>query len=380
MDFSLNEDQVLLRDSITKYIVNDYPFAERQRIAREAQGLSPRHWSAFAEFGWLTIPFAEDVGGFGGSIEDTAILMEAFGTGLVLEPYLANVLFAGQLIARSGSGSAVEHQLVPMMAGQRQLALAALERQARQNFADVLTSATANAGGYLLNGTKVLVLNGMAADTLVVSARTAGAQLDHGGISLYAVDATASGIRKTPVTLMDGTQAANIEFTNVQTQAGSLLGEVDAGWSLLEPVVQEARIAIGAQSLGIMDELFRKTLEYVKTRKQFGVAIGSFQALQHRLVDMFMASQQARSAVYRAICEFQQNDSSAGSTIAAMKVLVGRYGEQIGAEAIQMHGGMGMTDELDIGHYVKSGMMLNQWLGSSDECLEEFATLAYPSA
>lgn len=378
MDFSLNEDQVLLRDSIAKYIANDYAFAERQRIASEAYGFCPNHWSAFAEFGWLTVPFAEDVGGFGGSIEDTAILMEAFGTGLVLEPYLANVLLAGQIIARSNSTSIIENELAPMMAGRRQLALAAHERQARQNLADVATSASANSDGYLINGAKVLVINGAAADTLVVSARTSGTQLERDGISLFAVDATTAGIRRNPIALMDGTQAANIEFENVQVTGAALLGEADSGWSLLEPVVREARIAIGAQSLGIMDELFKKTLEYVKTRKQFGVAIGSFQALQHRLVDMFMAAQQARSAVYRAICEHQQDDANAASTIAAMKVLVGRYGEQIGTEAIQMHGGMGMTDELDIGHYVKSGMMLNQWFGSSDECLEEFAALAYP--
>jgi len=378
MDFSLNEDQVLLRDSIAKYVVNDYAFAERQRVAGEAHGFCPNHWSAFAEFGWLTIPFAEEVGGYGGGIEDTAILMEAFGNGLVLEPYLANVLLAGQLIARSGSQPAIEQQLVPMMEGQRQLALAAHERQARQNLADVAMIATANPDGYVLEGTKVLVLNGAAADTLVVSARTSGTQLDRDGISLFVVETSAPGIRRTTLPLMDGTQTANIEFSNVQLEKSALLGEAGGGWSLLEPVVQEARIAIGAQSLGIMDELFKKTLEYVKTRKQFGVAIGSFQALQHRLVDMFMATQQARSAVYRAICEYQQNDASAASTVAAMKVLVGRYGEQIGTEAIQMHGGMGMTDELDIGHYVKAGMMLNQWFGSSDDCLEEFAALAYP--
>ncbi len=374
MDFSLSEEQALLKDSVSKYINNDYDFEQRRELAATADGFSTQHWSSFAELGWLTIPFSEDVGGFGGNVEDTAVLMEEFGKGLVLEPFLATVLLAGQVIARSGTG---DDRLADIMAGTHQSALAVQERQSRQNFQDVLTTATADAGGYTLNGSKVLVLNGGAAESLVVSARKSGGQFDRAGISLFLVDAGATGVTKTPIPMMDGGRAANIQLTNVAVAASALLGPVDDGWSLLEPIIQEASIAVGAEAVGVMDVLYRKTVEYSQNRQQFGVPIGSFQALQHRMVDMFMAAEQSRSMLYRAICEYQQDDSDAGATIAAMKSVIGRHGRHIGQEAIQIHGGMGMTDELDIGHYVKRGMVLNQLFGDANDSLHRFCTTAY---
>jgi alkylation response protein AidB-like acyl-CoA dehydrogenase len=377
MDFSLTEEQALLKDSVSKYIGNDYDFVQRQKIVASQDGFSREHWSTFAELGWLTIPFADDVGGYGGNVEDTAVLMEEFGKGLVLEPYLANILLAGQLIARGGNGEMTSGRLTSIMNGAHQSAFAAQERQGRQNLHDVLTTATASADNYTLNGTKVLVINGGAAETLVVTARTSGEQIDRGGISLFLVDAGQAGVSKTVIPMMDGTRVANIQLTNVSVPASSLLGALGEAWSLIEPVIQEARIAVCAEAVGIMDVLYRKTVEYTQTRKQFGVAIGSFQALQHRMVEMFMAAELSRSILYRAICEYQQGDGSAAATIAAMKSVVGRHGRHIGEEAIQLHGGMGMTDELDIGHYVKRGMTLNQLYGDADESLREFCDLSY---
>ena len=380
MDFALSEEQALLKDSVSKYLNNDYSFDQRQKLTATDEGFSRDHWANFAELGWLTVPFAEAVGGYGGKVEDTAVLMEEFGKGLVLEPYLANILLAGQAIARSGNGEAIASQLAPIMQGSRQTALAAHERQGRQNLRDVLATAQAQGDGYLLNGAKMQVLNGGAAESLVVTARTSGGQFDSEGISLFLVDAAQAGVTKTVIPMMDGARVANIHLNDVAVPASALLGERDRAWALLEPIIQQARIAVCAESLGIMDALYRKTVEYSRTRKQFGVAIGSFQALQHRMVDMFMAAEQSRSILYRAICEYQQGDSSAAATIAAMKSLIGKNGRHIGGEAIQLHGGMGMTDELDIGHYVKRLMTLNQLFGDANDSLREFCACSYAAS
>ena len=380
MDFSLNEEQTLLRDSVAKYLANDYAFEQRRAVSDLEHGFSPDHWANFAELGWLTIPIAEAAGGYGGKVEDTAVLLEEFGKHLVLEPYLANVLLAGQLIARSGNSAAIANVLSPLLEGTHQSTLAACERQSRQNYCDVLTTASEADGGYVLNGSKVLVANGGAAASLVVTARSGGSQFDRNGISLFVVEADAEGVMRNTVRMMDGTCAADITLNNVAVSSDALLGQSGEAYALLDPVLQEARIAVAAMMLGIMDELFSKTLEYTKTREQFGTPISSFQALQHRMVDMFMGAAQSRSMLYRAICEYQQGDSTAPATVAAMKSLIGKSARQIGSEAIQMHGGMGMTDELDIGHYVKSAMMLNQWFGDSDTSLREFCDLTYRAA
>lgn len=377
MDFSLSEEQVVLRDSIARYLGNDYPFDAQRAATPGDPGYGRDHWRAFAELGWLTIPFAEDVGGYGGRIEDVAVLMEQFGRGLVREPYTSTVLLTGQLIARSGHHDAVGNILPAIMDGTHQGALAAAERQSGQDLYDVATTATREGDGFRLDGHKVMVANGAAADTLVVTARTGGARSEKSGVSLFMLDGHAAGLTRTSIPMMDGTRSANITLNGVIVSSDALLGVADHADDLLDPVVREARIALCAEALGVMDALFDKTVEYTKTREQFGLPIGSFQALQHRMVDMFMAREQARSIVYRAICECQQGEASAGATVAAMKSLVGRHGRHIGAEAIQLHGGMGMTDELDIGHYVKRGMMLNLQLGDIDASLREFCDIAY---
>jgi alkylation response protein AidB-like acyl-CoA dehydrogenase len=373
MDFALTEEQSLLKDSISKYLANDYDFRAGQGIAASELGFSAEHWASFAELGWLSVPFDEAIGGFGGAVEDTAVVLEEFGKGLVVEPYLSTVLLAGQLLARSGRADLVRS----IIDGSLHCALAGLERQSRQNFHDVATTATAVADGFSLDGTKVLVMNGNAAQKLIVTARTLGNQFDKSGITLFVVDADATGITKTAIRSMDGSRLANIVFRDVVVPSSAMLGELNLAAELLSPVILEARIAVCAEAVGIIDLLCRKTVEYSQTRTQFGVAIGSFQALQHRMVDMLMAAQQSRSILYRAICEYQQGDTSAPATIAAMKALIGKHGRYVGEEALQLHGGMGMTDELDIGHYVKRLMVLNHLFGDADASLREFCRASY---
>jgi alkylation response protein AidB-like acyl-CoA dehydrogenase len=373
MDFSLSEEQSLLKDSISKYIANDYSFHDRQIIAQSEAGYSPTHWAQFADLGWLSVPFAEDVGGYGGRIEDTAILFEEFGKGLILEPFMSTVLLAGKLLARAGRDEIVRS----IIDGTTQCSLAGLERQSRQNFRDIATTARTGDGGFVLDGTKTLVINGGSAETFIVSTRSAGDRCDRDGISLFLVDANALGVTKTTIPTMDGGRVTNISFDNVSVAKDALLGDLDKGWEPLDNVIQEARIAASAEAVGIIDTLCTKTVEYAKTRTQFGAAIGSFQALQHRMVDMLMAAQQSRSILYRAICEYQQGEDSAIATIAAMKALIGKSGRYVGEEAIQLHGGMGITDELDIGHYVKRLMVLNQLFGDVDSSVREFSDRMY---
>ena len=380
MDFSLSEEQALLQDSVVKYLESNYDFEQRQQTTATDPGFSREHWANFAEFGWLTIPIAEDRGGYGGRVEDVAVVMEAFGRHLVVEPYLANILLAAQLIARGGSTPTHETVLEGLLDGSRHAALAAFERQSRQNLCNVTTRAERDPNGFRLSGQKVLVGNGAMADTLIVTARTGGDSLDRNGLSVFMLDARAPGIVRTTIPMMDGTRSANIEFRDVAVDAEAMLGTLGQGADLLEPVVAEAQIAICAQLLGCMDALFRKTVEYTRTREQFGVPIGSFQALQHRMVDMFMATEQSRSILYRAICEHQQGEPGASQTIIAMKALIARYARQVSTEAIQLHGGMGMTDELDIGHYVKTSMVLTQMFGNADASLRAFCEARYADA
>ncbi len=373
MDFSLSEEQTLLQDSVVRYVTNDYDFRERQAAVATERGFSDAHWQQFAELGWLGVPLPEDCGGFGGRIEDTAVICEALGSGLVVEPYLPTILLAGRSLAAGGRTQLVSD----IIEGETHGALAALERQSRQNFYDVATQAKSVDGGYVLDGSKALVLNGPAADVLIVTARTSGTNLDREGVSLFELPADSNGVTRHSIRLMDGSRAANVVLDNVEVGADRLIGDVDRAFEVLDPVIAEATISVCAEAVGIIDALCEKTIEYARTRNQFGVAIGSFQALQHRMVDMLMAKEQARSMLYRGVCEYQQADPAYCETLAAMKAVVGRHGRHVGEEAIQLHGGMGMTDELDIGHYVKRLMVLNQLFGDIDASLDTFAGTRY---
>ena len=322
-------------------------------------------------------PFDEAHGGFGGSSVDVMLVMEELGKGLVVEPYLATVLLFGGLLQQGASAPLQAEYIPKIIEGGCQGAFAYLERQSRYELADVKTSAVASGDGYVINGEKVVVANGANADHVIVSARTSGEQSDEAGISLFLVPADAAGVEAIDYRLMDGQRVANLVFKDVAVSADQLVGELGAGFGLIESVVQQANLALAAEGLGIMQQLNAKTVEYTRTREQFGVAIGSFQALQHRMVETFMAYEQTKSLLYRAVCALTDEQEDAATAVHALKVMLDRAGRQIYSEAIQLHGGMGITDELDIGHYAKRLMMINTTFGNGDYHQAQFNALRY---
>ncbi|MDG2047387.1 MAG: acyl-CoA dehydrogenase [Halioglobus sp.] len=373
MNFNLSEEQILIRDSIARFVAENYMFDQRNDVVGMEHGFSAEHWHQFAELGWLSIPFAEKYGGFGGGPVDIMVIMQEFGRGLVAEPYLATVILFGALL-QAGGGEQVKSDYIPqIIGGELQGAFAYLERQSRYQMTDVVTRADKDGEQWILNGEKTVVLNGGAAEKLIVLARTAGQQSDEHGLSLFLIDASSSGVQRTVYRMTDGQEAATFSLKNVQVEA--VIGTLGDGYALMAPVIDDARLAICANALGAMEALNEKTLEYCKTREQFGVAIGSFQALQHRLVDMFGACENVKSLMLRAVCAAQDGDADAQRSLLALKVMAGRAGRMIGGEAIQLHGGMGMTDELSIGFFVKRLMIINNLFGDADYHQQLFSAL-----
>ncbi len=378
MNFKLSEEQAMLKESIARFVQDRYDFTARCAAATSEIGFSRENWATFAELGWLSIPFEEEHGGFGGSAVDTMVVMEELGSGLVVEPFVATVLLFGGLLGKGGSAEQKAANISAIIAGELQGAFAFLERQSRYELADIKTVAAGNGSGFTINGEKTVVFNGAAADKLIVSARTSGAQCEQQGISLFLLDASAAGIEKTAYRLMDGQLVANITFNDVAVSADQLVGELDDGYRLITDVINEVIVAISAEAVGIMQKLNDTTVEYTKTREQFAVPIGSFQALQHRMVDMFMGCEQTRSLLYRAVCSMDDQSADAREiekNILALKVMVGRIGKLIGGESIQLHGAMGVTDELDVGHYFKRLMMINTSFGDADYQQQKFSAL-----
>ena len=377
MNFDYTEEQQMVRDSIARFVQDDYDWDTRRAIVDRDEGMSRDNWNTFAELGWLSIPFSEADGGFGGNIVDLSVVMEEMGKGLVVEPFFPTVVLFGGLVSRAGDEAQRGAVLENLISGQTLGAFAYVERQSRFEISDCKTTATASDGGFTLNGEKVVVFNGEHASQLVVLARTSGEQFDRDGLSLFLVDANAAGVSKVAYPMMDAQRVANITFDNVQLSADALLGTEGGAMDVVDQVVREALIALAAEAVGIMGTLNAKTLEYTKTREQFGTAIGSFQALQHRMVDTMMAYEQAKSLLFKALCEYKIEPESADTTIHALKVLIDRNSKLIYGEAIQLHGGMGITDELDIGHYAKRLMMINATFGDGTFHRSEFIDQAY---
>ena len=377
MNFDFTEEQQMVRDSIARFVQDYYDWDTRKAIVASEKGLSPDNWKLFAELGWLSIPFAEEHGGFGGNIVDLSVVMEELGKGLVVEPYFPTVVLFGGLIARAGNEAQRAEWLPRVIGGDVLGGFAYVERQSRFALHDCLTTATPSGDGFVLNGEKVVVFNGEQADHLVVLARTSGEQSDRTGLSLFIVEAGAAGIDKMNYPMMDGQRVANVTFKDVALSADALLGEEGNALAVVEALVDEAIIALASEAVGIMGVLNAKTLEYAKTREQFGVAIGSYQALQHRMVDTMMAYEQCKSLLFKALCEYKQEPAMAAETIHALKVLIDRNAKHVFGEAIQIHGGMGMTDELDIGHYAKRLMMINTTFGDANFHRNRFVETAF---
>lgn len=377
MNFDFTEEQVMLRDSVARYVQDDYDFETRRNIADSEEAMDRQKWQTFAELGWLSIPFDEELGGFGGSPLDVMVVMEELGKGLVLEPFLATVLLYGGLLQKGGNTELQAANIPGIIDGSTLGAFAYLERQSRYEMADVKTTATASGDGYVLNGEKVVVFNGASADQLIVSARTSGEQSGEEGISLFLLPADTAGVERISYRLMDGQLVANIVLKDVAVPAANLVGKLDKGHAVMQAVVMDANLALSAEALGIMEQLNSKTVEYTRTREQFGVAIGSFQALQHRMVDTFMSYEQTRSLLYRAVCAIEDDNEDVDTAIHALRVMVDKAGKHIFGEAIQLHGGMGITDELDIGHFAKRLMMINTTFGNGDYHQAKFNALRY---
>jgi len=378
MDFSLTEEQSMLEDSVARFIENDYDFETRQKIASSEDGYSHDLWQTFAELGWTAVPFSEEDGGLGGGAVELMLMMEQFGRGLVVEPFLANIVLAGGVLRRAATSEQKSRWLTPIIEGQCQAALAFAEPQSRYDIANVATTATADGDGYVLNGNKALVLNGGTAELLIVPARTGGAQYDEAEITLFAVDAAAGGVVRTAYKTVDAFQAAEIVLDKVRVGADSVIGEIGGGYSILDSVIDEATLAVSAEAAGIMRAMHDKTVEYTKSRVQFGVPIGSFQALQHRMVDMLMSCEQSRSLLLWSAMVNASGGDEARASISALKYQIGTAGKQVAQEAVQLHGAMGVTWELDIAHYFKRITAVNLLFGDADYHLDRYVALTAP--
>ncbi len=374
MDFSLTEEQQLLRDAIARFVANEYSFAARTQAIATPKGWSERVWAQFAEMGLLGVPFPETHGGFGGTAVDVMVVMQELGRALVVEPYLATVVLAGGLVDLAGAASQKQDILPRVAAGKWLLALAHGEPQARYDLHDVATTARREGGGYVLNGRKAVVLHGASADTLVVAARTGGGQRDRQGITLFLVDARSRGVDATGYRTIDGLRAADVALADVHVGAGAVLGPVDGGLPFLERAVDLGAAALCAEAVGVIEALNAATLDYLKTRQQFGQPIGRFQALQHRAVDMLIRAEQSKSMACLAAVKAQSDDApERRRAVSAAKSLVGRAGRAVAKEAIQLHGGMGVTNELPAAHLAKRLTMIDFWLGDASFHTERFA-------
>jgi pimeloyl-CoA dehydrogenase small subunit len=367
MDFDLTEEQRLLKDSVDGLLTDAYEFELRKKYMKEKGGWSKAIWGKLAEQGLLGLPFSEEDGGFGAGAVETAIVMEALGKALVLEPYLATVVIAGGFLRHGGSDAQKAAHIHAIIDGSRTFAFAQLEKNSRYDLGDVSTTAKKKGGGWVIDGEKFVVLNGENADTLIVTARTKGGRHDKTGVGVFLVPANARGVVKKSYPTQDGLHAADISFTAVEVGADAAIGDGENALPLIERVVDEARTAICAEAVGLMDESLKTTVEYIKTRKQFGVAIGSFQSLQHRAADMFVAVEQARSmSMFATMAADFDDPKERAKAVAAAKVQIGKSGKFVGQQAIQLHGGIGMTQEAKIGHYFKRLTMIENTFGDTD--------------
>ena len=374
MDFELNEIQTMLADSIEKFIVNDYDFETRQKYAGNDLGYSKDVWQTFAELGWTAVPFSEDDGGFDGGPVEMMVVMERLGRGLVVEPYLANVVLAGGVLKRAAGEKQKADWLQAMMAGELQTTVAFVERQARYEVNNVATTATKDGDSWVINGAKGYVLNGDNAELLIIPARTSGEQSDRDGITLFGVAANSDGVAIRGYETVDGNRAAEISLKNVSVSADHVIGEVGEGYAALSGAISDATLAVCAEAVGIMTAMTEKTIEYAKSRVQFGVPISSFQALQHRMVEMYTACEQSRSLMMWAAMAIADDNEDSARAIHSLKYQIGVAGTRVGEEAVQIHGGMGVVWDLDVPHYFKRLTAINILFGNADWHLDQLAT------
>ena len=375
MNFELSEEQKMIQQSVERFVQENYDLTNRVKISSEDPGYSKEYWGSMADLGWLGLAFDEEDGGFGGNQIDTLVLMEQFGKGLVLEPFLANIVLGGGIIKRAASPAIKESIIPSLMEGKLQITLAYAEEQSRFDIEDVATAAREEDGGFIINGKKSMVLNAESADKIIVVTRTSGSQVDENGISLFIVDASSEGVEKQNFPTVDGLRASEITFEDVKVSSEALVGEKDKGFTILQAVVNDAILALSAEAVGAMEVLYKDTVEYTQQREQFDHALSDFQVLQHRMVDMFMEYEQCKSLLFRATLETVEDPDLAQRTIHALKHLIGKSGIFVGESAVQLHGGMGVTEELRIGHFFKRLLVIDSQFGNADFHLDKFTNL-----
>jgi alkylation response protein AidB-like acyl-CoA dehydrogenase len=369
MDFNFKEEQQQFADALKRWIAKDYSFETRKKIIHSGQGVSDAAWATLVELGMTALPVPEEQGGFSGTAVDMFVVMQELGRGLVVEPYLATVL--GAQFLKLGGGH--EGLLEQVAGGELKLACALGEKQSRHDLADISTTAAASGDGYVINGRKSVVIHGGQAGSLIVSARSSGAPRDKEGVSLFVVPKESAGVTVVDYRTLDGLRAADIALDNVQVPASALVGAAGAGWDILDAAADYGAGLLCAEALGAMEAIFAATLDYLKTRNQFGAPIGKFQALQHRMADMYIHLEQARSMALLAAVKLGSGDvHERRRVVSAAKFRVGQAAKFVGQQAVQLHGGMGVTDELPASHHFKRLAMIELSLGDSDHHLARF--------
>ena len=377
MDFEFSQEQQQLADSLRKYLAKEYGFEARKAAVNSLSGNSAAAWTAFAEMGLTAIPFAEADGGFGGGAVDLMAAMEACGEALVVEPLLDQVGLAGRLVARAGTAAQRAAVLPGVIDGSTRLAFGYLERGHRYEAAPAATTAKKSGAGWQLDGEKIVVIGAPLADRLVISARTSGGGADAQGVSLFLVDRASPGLTINAYRTVDGQRAGDVKVAGVEVGADALLGAEGRALPAIEEALDFATALLCADAVGAMQYANDATLEYLKTRKQFGITIGSFQALQHRMVDMFIACEQARSMATLAACRVDaaSDPKERMRAVSAAKVRIADAARQISQESVQLHGGMGMSEELKVSHTFRRLTAIAQRFGDADHHLERYAAL-----
>jgi pimeloyl-CoA dehydrogenase small subunit len=376
MDFSFTSEQDQLRDTVAKLVAQKYDFDTRRKVAKSEAGWRPEMWSQFAELGLLGASFTEAEGGFGSGPIEAMIISEEFGKGLVIEPYLQTVVIGGNFFRHGGTDAQKEEHIAGIIGGETRFAFAYSEPKSRFDLHDVSTTAKKDGAGYTLNGHKAVVIGAPFATHLIVTARTSGGQRDTQGVTVFLVPKNAKGVSTRDYPTVDGLRASEVYLENVSVGADAVIGKVDGGLPLVEKVVDNAIAALCAEAVGCFKVLNEATISYAKQRKQFGQPIANFQVLQHRMVDMFMAAEQATSMTFMVTLKLDEADKARKLAASGAKVQIGKAGKLISQDAVQIHGGMGMTDELNVGHFFKRVTMIESQFGNTDWHLRRYTELS----
>ena len=377
MDLSLSVEHSILRDSVERFVRESYPFDKRRKIVDESESFLQENWQVFSKLGWLGLNLPEEFGGNGGSAVDTMVVAEALGPGLILEPFLETVVIGSKLIQVGSNEKQKSEFLSNLVRGRLILTFAFAEPQSRYSLSDVQLSAKPNGDQFVLNGKKAVVRHASSADKIIVSARTAGDRRDKRGITLFLVERNSPGLSRRDYRLQDDIPASELIFDNVCLRRTAMIGDLDCALPMIELVVDHGIAMVCAEAVGIMSALYTATLQYVKTREQFGQPIGKFQVIKHRMVDMLMACEEARSMAYMATLKLDESDPNVRKRAAsAAKVCIGKAARFVGQQSIQLHGGIGMTDELVVGHYFKRLTMIDILFGDVDFHLKRYSACA----